>query len=193
MSTPVELSQELLLQAHLDGKIQQTNPAWTTLLGWSESDLRGQAFADLVHPDEFEKTRDALRSTAESGNVYTFEARCRTKDGSYRWVSWKALARENVLHGAGTDVTAFKDAVAALQGPRNNDTRVAAHDLNNLMQNIVAALELVRKMIGAGRVGETERFIVKAIESAHRAAELNQKHFAASPAPESKSADDQRV
>lgn len=47
------------------------------------------------------------------------------------------------------------------------------HDLNNSLQSIVAALELVRKLIAAGRGSETERFIANAIGSAHRAAALN--------------------
>ena len=58
----------------------------------------------------------------------------------------------------------------------------AIHDLNNLMQNIVGALELVRKLLATGRAAETERFISTAIASAHRAAELNQRRGGSSSA-----------
>jgi signal transduction histidine kinase len=54
-------------------------------------------------------------------------------------------------------------------------TRGVSHEFNNLLQNIVASLELTRKLIGAGRIGETDKFIGKAIASAHRAAALNQR------------------
>jgi signal transduction histidine kinase len=47
------------------------------------------------------------------------------------------------------------------------------HDFNNSLQSIVAALELVRKLIAAGRGKETERFIANAIGAAQRAAALN--------------------
>ncbi len=52
-------------------------------------------------------------------------------------------------------------------------TEGIVHDLNNSLQSIVAALELVRKLIAAGRGNETERFIANAIGSARRAAALN--------------------
>lgn len=52
-------------------------------------------------------------------------------------------------------------------------TEGIVHDLNNSLQSIVAALELVRKLVAAGRGDETERFIENAIGSARRAAALN--------------------
>lgn len=45
-----------------------------------------------------------------------------------------------------------------------------AHDFNNSFQNILASMELVRKLIAAGRGAETERFVTSAISSAQRAA-----------------------
>jgi signal transduction histidine kinase len=50
-----------------------------------------------------------------------------------------------------------------------------AHDFNNQLQNIVAALELVRKLIQLNRVGETERFLTSAVAAAQRAAAMNQR------------------
>ena len=47
------------------------------------------------------------------------------------------------------------------------------HDFNNSLQSIVAALELVRKLIAAGRGDEAERFIANAIGTSQRAAALN--------------------
>jgi PAS domain S-box-containing protein len=194
LQNTIDLSQELLLEAHLDGTLREVSPSWTSLLGWSGSDLRGKTLHDLVHPDDLENTHEALRRAGESGTFYVFEARCRAKDGSYRWVSWKAISRVNVVHAAGHDITAMKNAIAALHASNEGSpaTGAVAHDLNNLMQNIIGALELVRKMIGAGRFGETERFVVSAIGSAHRAAELNKQHFAALLAREGKTADDRQ-
>ena len=47
------------------------------------------------------------------------------------------------------------------------------HEFNNLMQSVVASLELTRRLIAAGRAAETEKFVVKAIAAAQRAAALN--------------------
>ena len=161
LQNTVELSQELLLEARLDGALLEINPAWTALLGWSGHELRVTTLCDLVHPDDLAQTREGLRRAIEVEGTSAFEARCRHKDGSYRWIAWKMLARGNLLHAAGHEFT-----------PRL--TSGVAHDFNNLMQGMVASLELVRKLVASGRAGESERFIASAIGYAQRAAALNQ-------------------
>lgn len=49
-----------------------------------------------------------------------------------------------------------------------------AHEFNNLMQGIIASLELTRKLVDRGRSSEAEPFIVKAITAAQRASLFNQ-------------------
>ena len=128
-----------------------------------------------------------MSRAAEDEPTSAFDIRYRRKDGSYRWISWRVVAHGNMLHCAGRDMTAEKDAMAALREsqealrrPRNMEptaqmTSDVAHEFNNLMQSIVASLELVRKLNASGRSGETEQFILRAIGSAERAAALNQR------------------
>jgi PAS domain S-box-containing protein len=168
----VGLSQELLFEAGLDGAMRIVNPAWTLVLGWSEAELQSKKLVDLVHPDDVEPTRDAISRAIDSRALLAIDARCRARDGMYRWLAWKMLVEDDVLRGAGHDVTAVM----------SRDGKVV-HDINNLMQNIVGALELVRKLLETGRQAETERFITSAIACAHKAAELNQRHAAPRSAP----------
>jgi len=184
LQSTVELSQELLLETNLDGAILEISPAWTHMLGWNETELRIRTFWDLVHPDDIERTRKVVMRAAEGETTSAFDIRCRHKEGSYRWISWRVAAHGSVLHCAGRDITAEKDAIAALRESEealrqkvestSAITSGVAHDFNNLMQSIVAALELVRKLNASGRSGETERFILSAIGAAQRAAALNQ-------------------
>lgn len=53
-----------------------------------------------------------------------------------------------------------------------------AHDFNNLLLGITGALHLMQKRIAAGRIGEVERFIMSARESANRAASLTHRLLA---------------
>src|SRR5688572_7838793 len=163
------LSRELLFEANPDGTLRTVNPAWTALLGWSDIELQGKPFCELVHPDQVQKAREVLTGAAADPSVFALDARCRGKDGAYRSISWKLAARDGFVFGAGHAVAPGPDAQAI-------------HDLNNLMQNIVGALELVRKLLATGRAAETERFISTAIASAHRAAELNQRRGGSSSA-----------
>src|SRR5262249_24170934 len=55
------VSEDLLLVADRNGNCLSANPAWTTALGWSEPELRGNSVGALVHPDDHE------RSLAELG------------------------------------------------------------------------------------------------------------------------------
>jgi signal transduction histidine kinase len=59
-------------------------------------------------------------------------------------------------------------------------TSGVAHEFNNLLQGIVGSLELIRKLITAGRAAETEKFATAALASARRAAGLTERllHFA---------------
>jgi PAS domain S-box-containing protein len=53
-----------------------------------------------------------------------------------------------------------------------------AHDFNNLLQGITGALHVVQKRITSGRIGDLDRFISGALESANRAASLTHRLLA---------------
>ena len=50
-----------------------------------------------------------------------------------------------------------------------------AHDFNNLLQGIIGALDRVQRLVAAGRISETDKFVRGATESANRAAALTQR------------------
>ncbi len=53
-----------------------------------------------------------------------------------------------------------------------------AHDFNNLLQGILGALDRVKKRISEGRIGEVDRFLDGAVQSANRAAALTHRLLA---------------
>ena len=96
------VSQDLLVVADLEGKYLNVNPAWTATLGWSEADLLDRSSRWLLHPDDQEKTHAEIRHLAAGGKSVRFESRFRHRDGSYRWISWKATDSGATLrHGPG--------------------------------------------------------------------------------------------
>jgi sigma-B regulation protein RsbU (phosphoserine phosphatase) len=46
------LSPDLLGLVNLGGFFFETNPAWQTVLGWSEEEIRSKTFIDFLHPDD---------------------------------------------------------------------------------------------------------------------------------------------
>ena len=111
------LSLDLFAVATFDGYFVRLNPAWHTVLGFSDEELRAAPFIDFVHPDDRDATSETMSRATMGESVIHFENRYRAKDGSYRWLQWFAspfVARGLVYFGA-RDVTERKDAEDALR------------------------------------------------------------------------------
>jgi PAS domain S-box-containing protein len=118
LETFFTLSLELLCIADNDGYLQRVNPAWEETLGWTSDDLRRKPFLELVHPDDRQKTLQAIAGNATGVTaVVEFENRYHCKDGSYRWFQWSTAAapEQNIIHAAGRDITERKEAEATLR------------------------------------------------------------------------------
>ena len=103
-----ELSLDLIATATLDGFFTRVNPAFTGMLGYTSEELLATPFSEFVHPDDRAATRAARVTQAETGvEILNFQNRCRTKDGSYRWLEWTSRPdpsrRELVV--VGRDIT----------------------------------------------------------------------------------------
>lgn len=184
------VSQDMLLVTDKRGVCLGVNPAWTTVLGWSEEDLLGKTSEWLEHPDDIERTRAQVAHLATDGLMPRLENRFRHKDGSYRWVSWTATRDDGQIYAVGRDVTAEKLAQEALQTAeeqlRQSQKMEAvgqltggiAHDFNNLLTGIIGGLDLVKRRLASGRTGDVDRFIDAAVASANRAAGLTNRLLA---------------
>jgi PAS domain S-box-containing protein len=119
------VSQDLLLVADLDGKYLSVNPAWTSVLGWSEQELLGKDSFWLVHPDDREKIRAEAKQLAAGEMTQRFEVRFRRQNGTYRWLLWKAVQDQSCIYAMAADVTSLKDAEEKLRHARQELAQVA--------------------------------------------------------------------
>jgi PAS domain S-box-containing protein len=111
----LNVSQDLLAVADLDGKIISVNPAWTATLGWLEADLLGKSYEWFLHPDDREKTHAEVGHLAKGHKTLHFENRLRAKDDSYHWISWTAAPDRGRIYATGRDITKYKRAEEALR------------------------------------------------------------------------------
>ena len=125
------VSQDLLVVADLSGTCLGINPAWTATLGWSDSDIVGKTWEWIVHPDDLDRCRAEFANLVAGGKTLRFEARIRHRDGSYRWVSWKAVPDRGRIYAIGQDVTELKAA--------ENDLRQARQELGHAAQRAMLA------------------------------------------------------
>src|SRR5262249_3222430 len=132
------VSQDLQVVAALDGTYISVNPAWSTVLGWSTSDLIGKTSRWLLHPDDEEKTRTEIGRLGAGKKTLRFESRFRHKDGSYRWISWNAAPDQERIYAMGRDVTDLKVAENTLQETREELAQVAQRTMLATMSAAIA-------------------------------------------------------
>ncbi len=117
------LSLDPLCVAGFDGHLRQVNPAWTRTLGWSADELLSRPFLDFVHPDDVASTQQALAVLQTGKPVMGFENRYRSRDGSYRWMSWSSfpLSEARLIFAVARDTTERRQAEQML---RDSERRV---------------------------------------------------------------------
>ncbi len=104
------VSPDLLGALNARGYFETSNPAWQSVLGWSDAEVASMTIFDLLHPDDVERTRAGFALTQIGQPAIRFPNRYRCKNGSYRWISWVGIPEEGLVYCSGRDIT---DDVAA--------------------------------------------------------------------------------
>ena len=101
------LTMDMLCIVHLDGRFQRVNPAFQTVLGFSEEELLPISLFELVHPEDLSKTVLEYQKLALGEPTRDMENRLRCKDGAYRWVAWSyfPVPEDGLAFGVGRDTT----------------------------------------------------------------------------------------
>ena len=105
-----EFSPNLIAIIGMDGFIKRINPSFERKFGFSELEILSRPFTEFIHPEDLQKTYEAIEKIAIAGS--DFEMRCRKKDGNYIWISWRFsqfMESENIVFIYGTDITALKE------------------------------------------------------------------------------------
>ena len=100
-----DISLSLMCITTLDGTFQAVNRAWQRVLGHEESDLRGHALLDLVHPDDRDSTRQVVAQLHRGRDVAGFINRLRRRDGHFLHIEWRATPRDGRIYATAHDVS----------------------------------------------------------------------------------------
>jgi two-component system, cell cycle sensor histidine kinase and response regulator CckA len=103
-------SSDLMCIADPFGNFRKVNPACSETLGYSEAELVARPFVDFIHPEDRQTTLDEMKRQLEIGHSLNFENRYICKDGSIRWLSWRAIYNKDdcTTYATANDVTERK-------------------------------------------------------------------------------------
>ena len=85
-----QISSDIMVIADPNGAFKKVNPATFDVLGYSETELISKPFVEFVHPDDKQSTLDEMARQIKIGSSLNFENRYVCKDGTLRWLSWRA-------------------------------------------------------------------------------------------------------
>jgi len=147
-----DLSVDLLSIVSFDGTMRRVNPAWERALGFPANAVAGKPLATFIHPADWEAACPLPR-LARRPRPATFECRCRTRAGDWRWFEWNVAPApaEKLWYATARDITDRKRAEAEIQKlaafPRMSPYAVFEFaDDGHLSYFNDAALELARSL-----------------------------------------------
>ncbi len=177
------LSRDLLTMIGPDGLQKAVNPAWTALLGFEQAALVATPMEALVHPEDATALRHHHSALRQGDSAADIDIRLRGRDGAYRWVNWTAVLAEETIYGIGRDVTQRKLLEEQLRQSQKMEavgqlTGGLAHDFNNMLTGILGGIDMARRRISQGRLGDVDRYLNAAVTSGQRAAALTHRLLA---------------
>lgn len=111
-----DLSLDMLAIGNSEGYFIHLSQSWERTLGFSLEELTQLRAIELVHSDDVDVTEAEMAKLRAGISITHCENRYRCQDGSYRWLSWKAVPflEEGLIFGVARDISERKQAEAAL-------------------------------------------------------------------------------
>jgi PAS domain S-box-containing protein len=178
------LSTDILAVGDFAGRLLAVSPAWERITGLPLSDVLNGPFIDFVHPEDMARTQAAFDQLV-AGEPAAVQNRFRHADGSWRWLSWRAVTQpeERLIYAVARDITAERERDEQLRQSQKMEvvgqlTGGVAHDFNNLLTIIMGSLELLQKSLGEAADPRQSRRVDNALEASRRAASLTHRLLA---------------
>lgn len=154
-----DIAQDLLCIFGKGDRFVRLNRAVNAILGYEEADLLDTLFSELIHPEDLSKVNRILEQLRGGARPVRAVARCRSKSGDYRVLSWTLMfdSREEKIFGSASDITDEIALQASLQAERAKSIQSAklasigevsagiAHEINNPLGVISLTLSSLEK------------------------------------------------
>jgi PAS domain S-box-containing protein len=160
-----------------DGRFASINPACQQLWGYSQEELFGRQYIELVVPEDVAKTNEVAAKIMAGGKITNFENRYQHKDGSHVHIMWSASWSEDrqLMSCVARDITQrhedevklknFADELQRSNAELQDFAAVASHDLQEPLRKIQSFADELKLSIG-NRIDAEEQDTLKRMISA---------------------------
>ena len=150
-------SLDLLVIRDAKFKIVKVNQAWERVLGYRTEELEGQPMLSFIHPDDVAASRSQMQRIEIERDVKGIINRYRCRDGSYRYLEWRARQEGDLVYGIARDVTErlaieaemaeAKAAVEAASKAKSEFLANMSHELRTPLNAILGFSEVIRDQV----------------------------------------------
>lgn len=136
---------ELLCVTDLQGLFIKANKEFEHTLGYQRTEWGKMNFLSMVHTDDRAATHIIMKDLAADKHVMrSFINRCRHKDGSYRYLDWRARYAGEYMYASARDITEKIQAEISLKQQNNELVSLTAylHAANEKLKMLVITDEL---------------------------------------------------
>jgi len=176
----IDSAVDVICTVDVEGRFVSMNPACQQLWGYSQEELIGRQYIDLVVPEDIPKTNEVASKIMAGEKTADFENRYLHKNGSHVHVMWAASwsESEQLIFSVARDITQrhadeekLKRSAVELQ--RSNSelqdfASVASHDLQEPLRKIQSFADELKVSIGNKLDGEEQDTLNRMIAAAVR-------------------------
>ena len=150
-------SLDLLVIRDAEFKIVKVNQAWEKVLGYRAEELEGQPMLSFIHPDDVAASHSQMQRIKTERDVRGIINRYRCRDGSYKYLEWRARQEGDLVYGIARDVTErlaieaemaeAKAAVEAASKAKSEFLANMSHELRTPLNAILGFSEVIRDQV----------------------------------------------
>ena len=148
------LSADMMGIADADGRMIRVNPSFQRILGFTPPELMAMPLSEFIHPDDRTAISETAAGQVAGRDIGGVEARCRCRDGSYRWLLWsRMVGQDGLVFITARDVTERRQMdedlhasrELALEASRLKSEFVAnmSHEIRTPLNGVVCMSELL--------------------------------------------------
>ncbi|MTV47416.1 response regulator [Heliobacillus mobilis] len=117
-----DISPELFCITGFDGYFAYLNSAWERIFGFSKEELFAAPYVTFIHPEDLERTEQAMASLVPGVKTVSFKNRLRCKNGTFKHILWNSalVTEKGHIYAVGHDMTADGQVEAGIAVEESN-------------------------------------------------------------------------